>query len=145
MEREEAQNWEWVLVGTRGERRMIKRKVFVQDRRNTYNGDKSIQGHRGPGFRRNHNGPVLTGANSVQLNRTSQASLNTRSSSQQSFPTRDDNSLTRDDRNVRFLNIRDHPIQRALTEAHRGSYVTCQGAATPPSPTVMRWAATIFC
>ena len=73
----------------------------------------------------------------MQLNRTSQASLNTRSSSQQSFPTRDDNSLTRDDRNVRFLNIRDHPIQRALTEAHRGSYVACQGAATPPSPTVM--------
>jgi len=119
----------------KGERRMIKRKVFVQDRRNTYHGDKSIQGHRGPGFRRNHNGPVLTGANSVQLNRTSQASLNTRSSSQQSFPTRDDNSLARDDRNVRFSNIRDHPIQG--TEAHRGSYVARQGAANPPSPTVM--------
>ena len=71
----------------------------------------------------------------MQLNRTSQASLNTRSSSQQSFPTRDDNSLARDDRNVRFSNIRDHPIQG--TEAHRGSYVARQGAATPPSPTVM--------
>ena len=66
----------------------------------------------------------------MQLNRTSQASLNTRSSSQQSFP-------TRDDRNVRFSNIRDHLIQRALTETHRGSYVACQGAATPPSPTVI--------
>jgi len=44
---------------------------------------------------------------------------------------------TRDDRNVRFSNIRDHPIQRALTEAHRGSYVACQGAATLPSPTVL--------
>ena len=38
---------------------------------------------------------------------------------------------------MRFSNIRDHPIQRALTEAHRGSYVACQRAATLPSPTVM--------
>ena len=27
----------------KGERRMIKRKVFVQDRRNTYHGDKSTR------------------------------------------------------------------------------------------------------
>ena len=126
MEKDEAQNWEWVLVGTRGERRLIKRKVFVQDRRNTYQGDKSTYVPRGSSFRRNQTAPHLTGANTVQLNRSAQSILNTnRSSSQHSFSSRDNNSQTREERCVRFPNN-----QRGSTEARHG-------APTPPSPTVM--------
>ena len=131
MEKDEAQNWEWVLVGTRGERRLIKRKVFVQDRRNIHHRDKSSYVPRNSSFKRNQNVPHLTGANTVQLNRSAQPILNTnRSSSQHSFSSRDNNSQTREERFVRFPDNLDNLSQRGSSEAR-------QEAPTPPSPTVM--------
>lgn len=61
MDPTEATNWEWVLIGMRGDRRMIKRRVFQGESQDPRKG-----GQRGP--IRNHRGQnPLTGANSAPI------------------------------------------------------------------------------
>jgi len=125
MDPEEALNWEWVTVGIRGERELIKRKIFGRGgqgevRRGDQRGQKSNRTPVGP--------ETLTGANSqvIQPRRASQRGL------VRHEPRIDSTALTQDQRESTILQHQPPTIVRGLGLTDSGSVILEESSEDDP-------------